>query len=52
MPVLRIPTPLRAYTNGQSDVNVTGSNISDALIDLTSQYQALKPEVDAAFYLA
>src|SRR5690242_8383819 len=35
MPALRIPTPLRAYTNGQSEVNVNGSKISDALTDLT-----------------
>jgi hypothetical protein len=28
MPVLRIPTPLRAYTNGQSEVTVNSSNIS------------------------
>ena len=45
MPVLRIPTPLRAYTNGKSDVNVNGSNISDALTDLTTQYPALKPHL-------
>jgi adenylyltransferase/sulfurtransferase len=45
MPVLRIPTPLRAYTNGQSEVNVSGSNISDALMDLTTQYPALKPHL-------
>ncbi|CAG0978263.1 Sulfur carrier protein CysO [Anaerolineales bacterium] len=45
MPVLRIPTPLRAYTNGQSDVTVSGSNISEALADLTNQYPALKPHL-------
>lgn len=45
MPVLRIPTPLRAYTNGQSEVTVSGANISDALIDLTTQYPALKPHL-------
>ena len=45
MPVLRIPTPLRSYTNGQSEVNVSGSNISDALTDLTTQYPALKPHL-------
>ena len=45
MPVLRIPTPLRTYTNGQRDVNVGGSNISDALTDLTAQYPALKPHL-------
>jgi molybdopterin converting factor small subunit len=45
MPVLRIPTPLRAYTDGQSEINVTGSNISDVLADLTAQYPALKPHL-------
>ena len=45
MPVLRIPTPLRAYTNGQSDVTVNGSNISEALADLTTQYPTIKPHL-------
>ena len=45
MTVLRIPTPLRAYTNGQSDVNVNGSSISEALTDLTSQYPTIKPHL-------
>ena len=45
MPLLRIPTPLRAYTNGQSEVSVSGSTISDALTDLTTQYPAIKPHL-------
>ncbi|MEW6401244.1 MAG: MoaD/ThiS family protein [Chloroflexota bacterium] len=45
MPVLRIPTPLRTYTGGQSDVKVNGSNISEALGDLTSQYPTIKPHI-------
>ena len=45
MPVLRIPTPLRAYTNGQSDVTVSGANISEALADLTTQYPTIKPHL-------
>jgi len=45
MPVLRIPTPLRAYTNGKSDVTVNGSNISEALVDLTNQYPTIKPHL-------
>ena len=45
MPVLRIPTPLRAYTNGKSDVTVNGSNISEALTDLTTQYPTIKPHL-------
>ena len=45
MTILRIPTPLRAYTSGNSEVNVTGSKISETLADLTSQYPALKPHL-------
>jgi molybdopterin converting factor small subunit len=45
MSILRIPTPLRAYTDGRSEVNVNGSNISDVLTDLTTQYPAIKPHL-------
>jgi adenylyltransferase/sulfurtransferase len=45
MPVLRIPTPLRSYTSGQSEVNVSGENISQALADLTNQYPPIKPHI-------
>src|SRR5512141_544802 len=42
MTTLRIPTPLRTYTSGKSEVNVTGVKISEALGDLTTQYPAIK----------
>lgn len=42
MPLLRIPTPLRPFTSGKSEINVNGSNISEALADLTEQYPAIK----------
>ncbi|MCC6301016.1 MAG: MoaD/ThiS family protein [Anaerolineales bacterium] len=45
MPTLKIPTPLRTYTNGKSEVNVSGSNISDALADLANQFPAIKPHI-------
>jgi adenylyltransferase/sulfurtransferase len=45
MPVLRIPTPLRSYTSGNSEVNVSGTNISEALNDLTTQYPPIKPHL-------
>src|SRR5688572_31435201 len=45
MPVLRIPTPLRSYTSGQSEVNVSGIKISEALTDLTTQYPTIKPHI-------
>ena len=45
MTVLRIPTPLRAYTSGKSEVTVTGVKISEALNDLTNQFPAIKPHI-------
>lgn len=45
MATLKIPTPLRSYTNGQIEVNVAGLNVSEALADLVAQYPALKPHL-------
>ena len=45
MPVLRIPTPLRPYTSGKSEVSVSGSNVSEALGDLTTQFPTIKPHL-------
>ena len=45
MPIVRIPTPLRAYTNGQSDVPVNGSTVGEALGDLLQQHPGLKPHL-------
>ena len=45
MPVFRIPTPLRAYTNGQSEISVQGRTVSDALADLTTRHPAIKPHL-------
>ena len=45
MTTLRIPTPLRTYTNGKSEVTVSGAKISEARGDLTTQYPAIKPHI-------
>jgi molybdopterin converting factor small subunit len=45
MPSLRIPTPLRAYTAGQSEIAVQGSTAGEALNDLITQHPALKPHL-------
>ena len=42
MAKLRIPTPLRPYAEGQSEVNVQGANVGEALNDLVTQHPALK----------
>jgi molybdopterin converting factor small subunit len=45
MPTLKIPTPLRTYTSGQSEVLVQGATVGDALNDLLSQFPALRPHL-------
>jgi adenylyltransferase/sulfurtransferase len=45
MTTLRIPTPLRVYTGGKSEVTVSGAKISSALDDLTAQFPAIKPHL-------
>ncbi len=45
MATLKIPTPLRAYTGGQAEVNVRGANVAEALDSLISQYPTLKPHL-------
>jgi molybdopterin converting factor small subunit len=42
MPSIKIPTPLRAYTGQQAEIEVTGSTIGEALAQLTAQYPDLK----------
>ena len=45
MTTLRIPTPLRTYTGGKSEVTVSGAKVLDALTDLTNQFPAIKPHL-------
>lgn len=45
MAVLKIPTPLRSYTNGQAEVNVAGSNVAEAMEHLVQQYPTLRPHL-------
>ena len=45
MPLLRIPTPLRTYTNGQSEVTLGGRTVSEAMSDLVAQYPSLKQHI-------
>ena len=42
MPSIRIPTPLRPYTGGNSEVSVTGETVGAALENLTAQHPDLR----------
>lgn len=42
MPIIRIPSPLRSYTSGQSEVTVHGRTVGDAMSDLVGQFPALR----------
>ncbi|MGH3145493.1 MAG: ubiquitin-like small modifier protein 1 [Rubrobacter sp.] len=42
MPKVKIPTPLRQYTQGNSEVEVGGATAGDALGDLTEQHPDLR----------
>jgi molybdopterin converting factor small subunit len=39
---LKIPTPLRYYTDGQAEVLVNGSNVSAAMRNLVEQFPSLE----------
>lgn len=42
MPTFRIPTPLRPYSGDNSQVEVSGETVDQALTDLIGQYPALR----------
>jgi molybdopterin converting factor small subunit len=45
MTTLRIPTPLRTYSEGQSEVAVQGVTVAEAMNDLINQHPALRPHL-------
>ena len=42
MSTVRIPSPLRKYTNSQSKVQANGSTINEVIEDLETQYPGVK----------
>lgn len=42
---IRIPTPLRTYTENRSSVVVEASTVGEALASLVDRYPALKPHL-------
>ena len=49
MPTLRLPTPLRTYTGGQSQILVQGKTVSEAMLDLVNQYQIMMIPTEILF---
>lgn len=45
MATIRIPTPLRKYTQGQEEVAVGGSNVRELLANLESAYPGIKERI-------
>jgi molybdopterin converting factor small subunit len=45
MPTLRIPSPLRNYTGGQSEIPVKGQTVAEAMSYLVKEYPALQPHL-------
>jgi molybdopterin converting factor small subunit len=42
MATMRIPTPLRSYTGGNSELQVSGNTVAEALDQVTNQHPALR----------
>jgi molybdopterin converting factor small subunit len=42
---VRIPTILRAYTAGESEVSATGANLAEILDDLDANYAGIKGRI-------
>ena len=45
MSKIRIPTPLRSYVNGQSEVTVSGASAGEAVESLLAQFPSLRPHL-------
>jgi molybdopterin converting factor small subunit len=45
MATLKIPTPLRHYTAGQSEIRVQGTTVAEAMNNLIAQYPTLQPHL-------
>ena len=45
MTTIRIPTPLRPYTGGNSAVAVSGATVGEVLADLTRLHPQLRPHL-------
>ena len=48
MPTIRIPTPLRPFTGGATEVAITGATVAEAMRDLTAQHPQLQQHLYGA----
>ncbi|QPC85078.1 MoaD/ThiS family protein [Phototrophicus methaneseepsis] len=42
---IKVPTPLRVYTDNEAQISVSGDTVGAALSDLVNQYPELKPHL-------
>jgi molybdopterin converting factor small subunit len=45
MPIVRIPTPLRAHTDGAESVEGSGETVGAVLADVTAKHPALRERI-------
>ena len=45
MPILHIPTPLRPYTDGNSEIELQASDVAGAMEQLIALHPSLKPHL-------
>ena len=45
MPSIKIPTPLRAYTENEASVSTDGNTVGEVLNNLVGQYPDLQPHL-------
>lgn len=45
MSKIRVPTPLRPYTEGQGKLEVKASTVGEALLELTAQFPSIWPHL-------
>jgi molybdopterin converting factor small subunit len=45
MATVRIPTPLRKYTQGKEEVDVSGDNVGELLTNLESAYPGIRERI-------
>lgn len=45
MAIIRIPTPLRSYVNGLSEISVQGTTVAAAMENLLTQYPTMRPHL-------